>query len=86
MSMFDENQKSKGKIQILIGLGLALGGILLMFMPYFVYGAGWQSVQIWPGGGAPDMYVLKIMLCIPGGAVLAGIGLIVAILGANKSI
>jgi hypothetical protein len=57
-----------------------------MFMPYFVYGAGWQSVQIWPGGGAPDMYVLKIMLCIPGGAVLAGIGLIVAILGANKSI
>jgi len=84
MSMFHEKQKSKARKVAWIGFTIFATGVLLMCMPYLVYGPGWQTVQIWPGGGPADQSVVRVMLCIPGGFVVAVIGLITWVIGAKK--
>ena len=83
MSMFQEKQKSKARKVAWIGFIIFATGVLLMLMPYLVYGPAWESVPIWPGGPA-DQSVMRVMLCIPAGFVVGVVGLITLIQGVKK--
>ena len=78
MSMFDEDQKLKAKKVAQIGLTIFAAGVLLMCLPFLVYGPGYLGAPI------SDPWVLWSGLCIPGGFVVAVIGLITWVIGAKK--
>jgi len=78
MSMFDEDQKLKAKKVTQIGLTIFAAGVLLMCLPFLVYGPGYLGAPI------SDPWVLRLMLCIPVGFIASVIGLITWLVGAKK--
>jgi hypothetical protein len=76
--MFDEDQKLKAKKVAQIGLTIFAAGVLLMCMPFLIYGPGYLYTPI------SDPWVLRLMLCIPVGFIASVVGLITWLVGAKK--
>ena len=78
MSMFDEDQKLKAKKVAQIGLTIFAAGVLLMCLPFLVYGPGYLGAPI------SDPWVLGLMLCIPVGFIASVFELMTWVVGAKK--
>jgi len=78
MSMFDEDQKLKAKKVTQIGLTIFAIGVLLMCLPFLIYGPGYLRAPI------SDPWVLRLMLCIPVGFIASVVGLTTWLVGAKK--
>jgi len=79
MSMFDENQKLKAKKVAQIGLTIFAAGVLLMCMPFLIYGPGYLGTT-----PISDQLALRLLLCIPVGFIASVVGLITWLVGAKK--